>query len=87
MFTHHPSQDIHELINRSQGGGILDEDNVLAVCRPCHTWITVHPEKAQDLGLHLPSWATEEMFEEARTLREMWARGEMPVASWRDSTK
>lgn len=71
------------MVNRSQGGDILDETNVLAVCRPCHTWITTNPHLAQNLGLHLPSWATEEMYEEARQLREAWARGEKPTASWR----
>lgn len=51
-----PSTDVHELVRRSQGGSILDEDNVLAVCRPCHTRIGNFPELAFQLGLALHSW-------------------------------
>ena len=43
--------DIHELINRSQGGSILDGRNLLAVCRECHTRITTEPKEAERLGL------------------------------------
>jgi len=55
-FAQMPSQDVHELIRRSQGGSILDEDNVLAVCRPCHTRIGNYPQLAFDLGLAKHGW-------------------------------
>lgn len=48
--------DVHELVNRSQGGSILDMDNLLAVCRSCHSRITTEPKEAEVLGLHLESW-------------------------------
>lgn len=55
-FIQYPSQDVHELVRRSQGGSILDEDNVLAVCRKCHTRIGNYPQLAIDLGLAKRSW-------------------------------
>ncbi len=51
-----PSTDVHELIRRSQGGSILDEKNVLAVCRKCHNRIGREPALAVDLGLAKWSW-------------------------------
>ena len=55
-FVQNKSMDVHEIIRRSQGGSILDEDNVLAVCRPCHTRIGNHPQLAFDLGLAKHGW-------------------------------
>jgi 5-methylcytosine-specific restriction endonuclease McrA len=55
-FNHHLSRDLHEVIRRSQGGSILDEENILAVCRPCHTRITANPQLAFDLGLAKHGW-------------------------------
>lgn len=55
-FRQNPSQDIHELIRRSQGGSILDEDNLLAVCRPCHNRIGAYPALAFELGLAKHGW-------------------------------
>jgi len=51
-----PSTDVHELVRRSQGGSILDESNVLAVCRKCHNRIGRHPALAFDLGLARHGW-------------------------------
>lgn len=50
------SCDVHELVRRSQGAAIvpsqgITDDDWLAVCRPCHDWITTHPEPAVALGL------------------------------------
>lgn len=50
------SVDVHELVRRSQGSPIvpsqgLADDDVLAVCRCCHDWITTHPADAVSLGL------------------------------------
>lgn len=56
VFNQHLSRDVHEIVRRSQGGSILDEKNVLAVCRPCHYRITVNPKLAFDLGLAKRSW-------------------------------
>jgi 5-methylcytosine-specific restriction endonuclease McrA len=55
-FIQKNSTDVHEIIRRSQGGSILDEDNVLAVCRPCHARIGNYPQLAFDLGLAKRSW-------------------------------
>lgn len=43
--------DVHELLARSQGGSILDPENCVTVCRPCHTWIGDNPARATALGL------------------------------------
>jgi 5-methylcytosine-specific restriction endonuclease McrA len=55
-FIQNNSMDVHEIIRRSQGGSILDEENVLAVCRKCHTRIGNYPQLAFDLGLAKRSW-------------------------------
>jgi 5-methylcytosine-specific restriction endonuclease McrA len=55
-YIRRPSQDIHEVVRRSQGGSILEELNLLAVCRPCHQRIGNHPQLAFDLGLARHSW-------------------------------
>lgn len=51
VYIRKPSVDIHELKRRSQGGSILNESNLLAVCRECHTRIGLNPQLAFDLGL------------------------------------
>lgn len=51
-----PSMDVHEIIRRSQGGSILDENNVLAVCRKCHIRIGNYPALAFELGLAKHGW-------------------------------
>ena len=43
--------DIHEPLTRARGGSILDPNNALAVCRPCHDWIHEHPGLALEIGL------------------------------------
>lgn len=50
------SVDIHEIVRRSQGGSILDESNLMAVCRPCHDRIGREPALAFDLGLAKHGW-------------------------------
>lgn len=55
-YRRNPSVDIHELVRRSQGGSILDESNLLAVCRPCHQRIGNHPALAFELGLAKHGW-------------------------------
>jgi hypothetical protein len=48
--------DVHELVRRSQGGSILDEANLLAVCRECHRRIGDYPALAFSLGLAKHGW-------------------------------
>jgi 5-methylcytosine-specific restriction endonuclease McrA len=55
-YKRNRSQDIHEIIRRSQGGSILDEENLLAVCRDCHRRIGNYPQLAFDLGLAKRGW-------------------------------
>jgi len=55
-YNRFPSRDVHELVRRSQGGSILDEKNVLAVCRKCHDRIGREPKLAVELGLAKRSW-------------------------------
>jgi 5-methylcytosine-specific restriction endonuclease McrA len=55
-FINNPATDIHEIVRRSQGGSILDNSNLLAVCRPCHNRIGNHPQLAFDLGLARHGW-------------------------------
>lgn len=52
----HRSQDIHELKSRARGGSITDEENLVALCRPCHTWVTQNPAKAKEQGWLKNSW-------------------------------
>ena len=75
--------DIHELVNRSQGGSILDITNLIAVCRSCHSRITVNPKEAELLGLHLESWCnTEENYSEAKRVRDCWRNGIPTKPEW-----
>lgn len=55
-YVRQRSVDIHEIIRRSQGGSILDERNLMAVCRPCHRRIGNFPQLAFDLGLAKHGW-------------------------------
>ena len=55
-YVRNKSIDIHEIIRRSQGGSILDEENLLSVCRPCHSRIGREPALAFELGLAKHGW-------------------------------
>jgi 5-methylcytosine-specific restriction endonuclease McrA len=55
-YQRNPGHDVHEIVRRSQGGSILDEDNLMVVCRPCHRRIGNYPQLAFDLGLAKRSW-------------------------------
>lgn len=48
--------DVHEVKTRGRGGSILNEDNLLDSCRPCHDWIGANPKLALELGLVKSSW-------------------------------
>ena len=59
-YARQRSVDIHEKVRRSQGGSILDEANLLAVCRSCHRRIGNYPQLAFELGLAIPGWQRNE---------------------------
>jgi hypothetical protein len=42
--------DVHEMLTRARGGSIVDESNVLALCRSCHDWIHANPKRATELS-------------------------------------
>lgn len=44
------AHDAHEFLSRARGGSITDPDNIILLCRPCHTWVTTHPRDAQAQG-------------------------------------
>jgi hypothetical protein len=55
-YVRQPACDVHEVVRRSQGGSILDEANLLCVCRLCHRRIGHYPQLAFELGLAKPGW-------------------------------
>ena len=78
-----PSQDVHELINRSQGGSIFDSRNLLTLCRAYHSRITINPKEAEGLGLHLESWCNTDLhFNEAKRVRDEWQTGTTTAPYW-----
>lgn len=50
------ADDVHEPLTRARGGSITDPANMVPLCRPCHTEITLGPAWAYDLGLLVHSW-------------------------------
>ena len=56
IYTRNASCDVHEIVRRSQGGSILDIENLMCVCRKCHTRIGNYPQLAFDLGLAKRGW-------------------------------
>lgn len=52
------SVDVHERLNRSQGGKIVggEESDYVALCRPCHSWITTHPKESYERGFLVHPW-------------------------------
>ena len=55
ICTYYPT-DVHEILTRGRGGDILSRENVLALCRMCHTFITDNPGFAQEHGFII-SWS------------------------------
>jgi hypothetical protein len=54
-FRPRPSRDLHEIRSRGRTGGVhsdewLDPENILCVCRECHTRITDQVKEAEALG-------------------------------------
>lgn len=60
------SEDVNEICGRGRSGGLkaamlnddgsINYDNLMCVCRSCHTWITAHPVAAEVMGLTKHSW-------------------------------
>ena len=54
------ADDVHEALTRGRGGSITDRENVRALCREHHDFVTFTPESelgaAYDLGLLRHSW-------------------------------
>lgn len=54
------ADDVHEPLTRARGGSIVDAENMLPLCRPCHDLVTFAPESeldwAYDAGLLVHSW-------------------------------
>lgn len=55
-YVRNMSNDVHEIVRRSQGGSILSEDNLMTVCRKCHQRIGNYPQLAFGLGLAKHAW-------------------------------
>lgn len=50
------ASDVHELKSRARGGSITDLENLVVLCRVCHTWITQNPKLALEQGWLKNSW-------------------------------
>lgn len=52
--------DVHEILPRSMGGKIVgdNQNRYMALCRYCHTQITVNPQEAHRRGFRKWSWET-----------------------------
>lgn len=48
--------DVHEIKSRARGGSITDLENLIVLCRECHSWITTHPAEALEQGWLKNSW-------------------------------
>jgi hypothetical protein len=48
--------DVHEILTRGRGGSIVEPENVLALCRSCHHFITIEPAWAKQNGF-IVSWS------------------------------
>ena len=53
------ASQLHHIQARSQGGAVLDPDNVMAVCLYCHDWIERHPKESKSLGWKRSPWKGE----------------------------
>lgn len=67
--------DVHEIKTRARGGSIVDEGNVLALCRPCHSFITDHPSWATEHGFIVNSYSSEADLRAAARARHAFVHG------------
>lgn len=51
------STEVHEIVLRSRGGSIVDDENVAALCHWCHGWVTTEPRLATMAGLQRSRWS------------------------------
>jgi hypothetical protein len=49
------SEDVHEPRMRSRGADILDPEQCVCLCRPCHAWVHDNPAEATTEGWLIPS--------------------------------
>ena len=76
--------DVHEILTRARGGSILDPDNCLSLCRPCHSWITDHPGWSRDHGFTISSWTSGAEVLAAARAREAWLFGPRNMEEFED---
>ena len=69
------ASDVHEIKTRARGGSITDPDNVLALCRPCHTFITDNPAFASENGFIVHAWSGEADYIAAERARVAFLKG------------
>lgn len=68
--------DVHEIKTRARGGNFhSDENNVLALCRNCHHFITVEPAWSQENGFTVHAWADESDIAAAKRARHSFVFG------------
>lgn len=67
--------DVHEIKTRARGGSIIDPENVLALCRHCHHFITVEPAWSQEMGFTVHSWAGDAEMAAAKRARHSFVYG------------
>jgi len=59
--------EVHELGRGAyRSSCFLEPELCIALCRPCHRWVTEHPILAQERGLALAGWEIERLLKEAR---------------------
>ena len=69
------ASDVHEIKTRARGGSIVDESNVLCLCRFCHSFITDHPAWATENGFIVHSWSGPAEILAAKRARVAYATG------------
>lgn len=52
----HKASQLHHILSRSQGGALMEAENVMGVCLYCHTWIEHHPREAKAKGWKRSPW-------------------------------
>ena len=67
--------DVHEIKTRARGGSIIDPENVLALCRNCHTFITENPSWALETGFVVHAEALAPDMRAAARARAMFTGG------------
>jgi len=71
-----PSEHLHEIVLRSQGGSILDTSIIVVVCATCHSRVDAEPLVAEMLGLYLRGHMYDKPHvAEARRVLETWSSG------------